>query len=136
MKLNVDICEDPDRVPTTIFFLKNYTVLLLLISRDENGSDTDGYHWYYICFHISGRIRIRVRTVSVIPDRIWLDVDIINIRFEYSDMDTVSDVEYPDSDTPVNGFGLEYGRKISVPFSSLLIRGPNRVSTLILTRNI
>jgi hypothetical protein len=33
------------------------------------------------------------------PDRIRLDIDIINMRFEYSDMDTVSDVKYPDSDT-------------------------------------
>jgi hypothetical protein len=33
------------------------------------------------------------------PDRIRFDVDIINMRFEYSDTDTVSDVEYPDSDT-------------------------------------
>ena len=32
------------------------------------------------------------------PDRIRLDVDIINMRFEYLDTDTVSDVEYPDSD--------------------------------------
>jgi hypothetical protein len=32
-------------------------------------------------------------------DKIRLDVDIINIRFKYSDMDTVSDVEYSDSDT-------------------------------------
>jgi len=32
-------------------------------------------------------------------DRIRLDIDIMNMRFEYSDMDTVSDVEYPDSDT-------------------------------------
>jgi hypothetical protein len=31
-------------------------------------------------------------------DRIQLDIDIINMRFEYSDMDTISDVEYPDSD--------------------------------------
>ena len=31
-------------------------------------------------------------------DRIRLDIDIINMRFDYSDMDTVSDVEYPDSD--------------------------------------
>ena len=27
--------------------------------RDENGSDTNGYHLYYICFHISVWIRIR-----------------------------------------------------------------------------
>jgi hypothetical protein len=33
------------------------------------------------------------------PDMIRLDVNIINMRFYYSDMDTVSDVEYPDSDT-------------------------------------
>ena len=53
-------------------------------------------------------------------DKIWLDVDIINIRFKYSDTDTVSDVEYSNSDrTLLNEFGLEYGRKISVPFSSL-----------------
>jgi hypothetical protein len=52
-------------------------------------------------------------------DRIPMDIDITNIRFEYLDMDTVSDVEDPDSDTersvtPLNGFGLEYGRKISL----------------------
>ena len=27
-------------------------------------------------------------------DRIQLDIDIINIRFEYSDTDTISDIEY------------------------------------------
>jgi hypothetical protein len=27
------------------------------------------------------------------------DIDIINIQFEYSDTDTVLDVEYPDSNT-------------------------------------
>ena len=32
-------------------------------------------------------------------DMIQLDIDIINMRFDYSDTDTVSDVEYPDSDT-------------------------------------
>jgi hypothetical protein len=32
-------------------------------------------------------------------DMIRLDIDIINIRFDYLDTDTVSDVEYPDSDT-------------------------------------
>jgi hypothetical protein len=31
-------------------------------------------------------------------DMILLDIDITNMRFEYSDTDTVSDVEYPDSD--------------------------------------
>jgi hypothetical protein len=96
-------------------------------NRDENGSDMDGYHRYYICFHISVRIRIRIRIVSTMPDRIRLDIDIINMLFQYSDTDTdtdtVSDIEYPNSDmdrwTPLNGFGLEYGQKISVPFSSL-----------------
>jgi hypothetical protein len=28
------------------------------VGRDENGSNTDGYHQYYICFHISVEIRI------------------------------------------------------------------------------
>jgi hypothetical protein len=67
--------------------------------RDENGSDTDGYHRYYICFHISGRIQIRIRIVSAMPDRIRFDVDIINMRFEFSDADIESDVKYPDSNT-------------------------------------
>ena len=65
---------------------------------DENGSDTDGYHRYYICFHIFVQIRIRIRIVSTMSDKIRLDIDIINMRVEYSDMDTVSDVGYPDSD--------------------------------------
>jgi hypothetical protein len=33
------------------------------IPGDENGLDTDGYHWYRICFHIYIRIRIRIRIV-------------------------------------------------------------------------
>jgi hypothetical protein len=69
--------------------------------RDENRSDTDRYNRYYICFHISVRIRIRMRIVSTMPDRIPLDIDIINMRFEYSDTDTVLDVEYPDSNTDI-----------------------------------
>jgi hypothetical protein len=32
-------------------------------------------------------------------DTIRLDIDIINLRFKYSDTNTVLDVEYPDSDT-------------------------------------
>jgi hypothetical protein len=68
------------------------------MTRDGNGSDTDGYHRYHICFHISCWIQIRIRIVSAIPDRIQLDVNIIIIRFKYSDTDTLSDVEYPDSD--------------------------------------
>jgi len=32
-------------------------------------------------------------------DNIRLDVDIINIQFKYSDVNTVSDVGYSDSDT-------------------------------------
>jgi len=37
--------------------------------------------------------------MSIMSDKIRLDVDIINIRFKYSDTDTVSDVKYSDSDT-------------------------------------
>jgi hypothetical protein len=70
-----------------------------LVCMDENGSDTDGYHWYYICFYIFVRIRIRKRIVPTMSDRIWLDIDIINMWFENLDTDTVSDVEYSDSDT-------------------------------------
>ena len=66
--------------------------------RDKNGSDTDGYHRYYIYFYISVRIWIRIRIVSTMPDRIRLNIDIINMRFEYSDTNTVSDVEYLDLD--------------------------------------
>jgi len=31
-----------------------------------------------------------------------LDIGIINMRFKYLDMDTVSDVKYPDSDTDIS----------------------------------
>jgi len=37
--------------------------------------------------------------MSIMSDKIRLNVDIINIRLKYSDTDTVSDVEYSDSDT-------------------------------------
>ena len=66
---------------------------------DENGSDTNGYHRYYICFYISVRIRIRIRIISTMSDRIQLGSDITNMRFEYLDTDMVLDVEYTDSDT-------------------------------------
>jgi len=55
-----------------------------------------GYHSYYICFHISIRIRIQIQIVSAMLDMIRMNI--INMRFEYSDMDTVSDIEYLDSD--------------------------------------
>ena len=88
---------------------------------DENRSDTDGYHWYYICFHIFVRIRIWIRIVSTMPDRIRLDIDIINMWLEYSDMDTVSDVEYPDSDMDrfdsSKRIRSRIRSEISVPFS-------------------
>jgi hypothetical protein len=77
-------------------------LLELLLGRDENGSNTDRYRWYYICFYIFGRIQIWIRIVLVMPDKIRLDVDIINIRFKYSDTDTISDVEYSDSDTDIS----------------------------------
>jgi hypothetical protein len=32
-------------------------------------------------------------------DMIWLDIDIINMWFKYSDTNTVSDAKYLDSDT-------------------------------------
>ena len=67
--------------------------------RDENGSNTDGYHRYHICFHISDRIRIQIRIISILSDKVGLDVDIVNIRFKYSDTDKVSNVEYSESDT-------------------------------------
>ena len=67
--------------------------------RDENGSDTDGYHRYYIYFHIFGRILIRIWIMSTMSNKIGLDVDIMNIRFKYSDTGTVSDVAYSNSDT-------------------------------------
>jgi len=76
----------------------------------------DKYHLYYIYFYISIRIRI---WIVYMPDGIQMDSDIINIRFKYSNTDTVSDFEHPDSDT--NKFGLKYGQKISIPFSPLLL---------------
>jgi hypothetical protein len=72
-----------------------------VFGRDENGSDMDGYHRYYICFHISGRIRIRIRIASAMPDRIRFDVDIINMRFKISDTDTLSDVVDTDRSKPL-----------------------------------
>ena len=36
--------------------------------------------------------------MSIMSDKVRLDIDIINIRFKYSDTDTVSDVEYSKSD--------------------------------------
>ena len=33
------------------------------------------------------------------PDRIGIEANIINMRFEYSDIDIISDIEYPNSDT-------------------------------------
>ena len=37
--------------------------------------------------------------MSTMSDKIGLDVNIINIRFKYSDMDMVLDVEYTNSNT-------------------------------------
>ena len=33
---------------------------------------------------------------ATMSDKIQLDIDIISIRFEYSNTNTVSDIEYPD----------------------------------------
>jgi len=84
--------------PKLFFPTRSYVIFLLVSlvymtfifrTRDENRSDTNGYHWYHICFHIFGRIRIRIPIISIMSDKIRLDVDIINIRFKYSDTDTV-----------------------------------------------
>jgi hypothetical protein len=88
------------------------------MNRDENGSDTDGYHWYRICFHIYVRIQIRIRIVSKMSDRIRLDIDIINMWFKYSDTNMVSDVKYPDSDTD----GLKPSKRIRSRIRSENIR--------------
>ena len=40
--------------------------------------------------------------MSTMLDKIGLDVDIINIRFKYSDADTISDIEYSNSNTDVS----------------------------------
>jgi hypothetical protein len=37
--------------------------------------------------------------MSTMSDKIRLNVDIINIRFKYSDTDMISDIKYLDSDT-------------------------------------
>jgi hypothetical protein len=50
----------------------------------------------YICFHIS--VRIRIRIMPTMSNRIQLDINSTNMRFEYSDMD-ISNVEYQDLDT-------------------------------------
>jgi len=40
--------------------------------------------------------------VSTMSDRIRFGIDIINMRFEYSDTDTVLDIEYLDSDMDIS----------------------------------
>jgi hypothetical protein len=74
--------------------------------------------------YISIQIRIRIRIVSTMSDEIWLDIDIINMQFEYSGYIYnigcwISKLGYGQIWTSLNGFGLEYGRKISIPFSPL-----------------
>jgi hypothetical protein len=107
-------------------------------TKDENGSDTNGYHRYHICFHISGWVRIQIRIILTISDKIQLNIDIINIQFKCLDTDTVSDVEYLDLDTDnsktsLNEFCIEYGQKICVPFSSLV---PTQVESSDTSRKI
>jgi hypothetical protein len=55
--------------------------------RDENGLDMNGYYWYYICFYIFVWIRIQIQIGLIMSDRIRLDIDIINMWFEYFDTD-------------------------------------------------
>ena len=40
--------------------------------------------------------------MSIMSDKIFLDIDIINIRFKYLDTDTVSDVKHSDSNTDIS----------------------------------
>jgi hypothetical protein len=47
------------------------------------------YLFSYFC-------RIRIRIISIISYKIRLDVDIINIRLKYLDMNTLSNIEYSD----------------------------------------
>ena len=63
----------------------------------EVGMKTDSPILYLFSYFCPNQIRIQI--VSTMSDRIRLDIDIINMRFEYLDTDTVSDVGYPDSDT-------------------------------------
>ena len=46
------------------FFKKNEKEMVAV--RDENGSDTDRYHRYYICFHISVWIRLNPDSVNYV----------------------------------------------------------------------
>lgn len=51
------------------------------------------------CYNVS---RIWIRIISTVSDNIRIDTNIINIQFEYSDMDMVWDTNYSSSNT--NGF--------------------------------
>jgi hypothetical protein len=55
--------ETIERSESFVSFRFMDPVLRYAEARDENGSDTDGYHWYRICFRIYVRIRIRIRIV-------------------------------------------------------------------------
>lgn len=48
-----------------------------------------------ICFNIFLWIWIRIRILSAISNKVQMDIDIVNIWFEYSDAYTKSDVKYP-----------------------------------------
>jgi hypothetical protein len=56
----------------------------------------------FLYFYI--RIWIQIRIVSTMLDMIQIYINVINMRFEYSDEYMLSDVEYPNSD--MDGFGL------------------------------
>ena len=51
------LSQHTPRIPVTRTSVSHGTA----VHRDENGSDTNGYHLYYICFHISVLIRIQIR---------------------------------------------------------------------------
>jgi hypothetical protein len=52
----------------------------------------------YLFLYFCQDSNLNIDSVAI-SDRIGLDIDIINIRFEYSNTDTISDVKYPNSDT-------------------------------------
>jgi hypothetical protein len=69
--------------------------------RDENRSDMDGSFILYLFLYFYSE-SIQIRIVLNLSDMIRLNIDIINMRFEYSDTVTVSDVKYLDSDTDMS----------------------------------
>jgi len=92
--------------------------------RDVNGSNTDGYNWYRIYFHIFVRIRSWILIVLVLVRwdcngyRHHINVTFsiqIWIGYRY----WISRIEYGRIKNLSNRIEFEYGRKISVLFTSV-----------------